>query len=45
MGGGEIKTNLGFDPTKAVVSTTTGEKRLPPGLKKQESDKYDPTKV
>ena len=30
--GGEIKTQLGFDPTKSAVSTTTGERRLPPGV-------------
>jgi hypothetical protein len=30
--GGEVKTQLGFDPTKSAVSTTTGERRLPPGV-------------
>jgi hypothetical protein len=43
--GGEIKTQLGFDPTKSSVSTTTGERRLPPGIKGKDADKYDPTKV
>ena len=43
--GGEIKTTLGFDPTKSAVSTTTGERRMPPGLKAADADKYDPTKV
>ena len=30
--GGKVAVPLGFDPTKGSVSTTTGERRLPPGL-------------
>lgn len=43
--GGQVKVGLGFDPTKGGISTTTGETRLPPGLSKDQSDKYDPTKT
>lgn len=43
--GGQVKAGLGFDPTKGGISTTTGESRLPPGLSKDQSDKYDPTKT
>ena len=43
--GGQVKVALGFDPTKGGISTTTGETRLPPGLSKDQSDKYDPTKT
>lgn len=35
-----------FDATKQFKVTTTGEKYMkPPGLDKEEEDKYDPTKV
>ena len=43
--GGKVAVPLAFDPTKGSVSTTTGEKRMPPGLSSKEADKYDPTKV
>lgn len=43
--GGKVAVPLGFDPTKGSVSTTTGERRLPPGLSGKEADKYDPTKT
>lgn len=43
--GGKVAVPLAFDPTKGSVSTTTGEKRMPPGLSSKEADKYDPSKV
>ena len=44
--GGKVEVQLGFDPTKEARSNATGDKyNKPPGLDKDEEDKYDPTKV
>jgi hypothetical protein len=44
--GGKVETPSTFDGTKQFKVTTTGEKySKPPGLDKEEEDKYDPTKV
>lgn len=43
--GGQVKVALGFDPTKGSVSRTTGESGMPPGLSKEQADKYDPSKM
>ena len=44
--GGKVETPSTFDGTKQSKSSTTGDKYTkPPGLDKDEEDKYDPTKV
>lgn len=42
----QIPASSSFDPTKSFKASTADAKYMkPPGLAKEEEDKYDPTKV
>ena len=43
--GGKVAVESNFDPTKQYKISNAEDKFKPPGLGKEEEDKYDPTKV